>query len=177
MKSVVGLLNWKARDWEQCLLVGVHKIVQIVHPHKKILSYLLIEQDPSPVKNISTICVHNGICANIYGFRQNPCSTREYNHACFTMYNSLPRLTNLFASALQNSQPRKKLTKTTFFLAPLCGSSRPRDAFGFVEVLRAVYRSLRTSQLDVAPRIEVIKVSEASGWDDRYGAMRGGSGG
>ena len=85
-------------------------------------------------------------------------------------------LTNLFASALQNSHPRRKLTRTTFFLESFWGSSWPRKAFWF-DVFKAEYRDLKTSQLDVAPKIEETNVSEDSGCDDRYGARRGGSGG
>jgi hypothetical protein len=73
------------------------------------------------------------------------------------------RHTNRFASALQNSQPRRKLTRTTFFFAPSCDSSKPRLALELFEVMSAVYRYLRTSQLEVAPRIDEINVREASG--------------
>jgi hypothetical protein len=47
----------------------------------------------------------------------------------------------------------------------------------FDELLRAACRNLKISQLDVAPRIEETSVNEDSGWVDRYGARRGGSGG
>jgi hypothetical protein len=85
--------------------------------------------------------------------------------------------TNRLASALQNSQPRRKLTSTTLFLDPLCDSPSPSEALRFEEVLNDAWRNLNTSQFDVAPSMDETSVSDASGWVDRYGARRGGSGG
>jgi hypothetical protein len=80
---------------------------------------------------------------------------------------SYSELTNRFASALQNSQPRKKLTSTTFLLAPLESSSVPMETLELEDVPSAAYRYLSTSQLDVAPRIDDTSVREDSRWSDR----------
>jgi hypothetical protein len=77
------------------------------------------------------------------------------------------RLTKRFASALQNSQLRKKLTSTTFLLAPLESSSIPTEALKLEDEPNAACRYLRMSQLEVAPRIEETSVREDSGWFDR----------
>ena len=88
------------------------------------------------------------------------------------------KLTSRFASDFQNSQPRRKLTRTTFFFfLPLGDSSRPIEELGFDEILRDACKNLRTSQLDVAPKMDETSVNEDSCWVDRYGARRGGSGG
>lgn len=76
-------------------------------------------------------------------------------------------LTSRFASALQNSQLRKKLTSTTFLLAPFASSSVPVETFELEDVPSAAYRIRNTSQLDVAPRIDEISVRVDSGWFDR----------
>jgi hypothetical protein len=80
---------------------------------------------------------------------------------------SYSKRTNRFASALQNSHPRKKLTSTTFLFAPLDSSSVPMEILELEDVPSAAYRYLRTSQLEVAPRIDDTRVREDSRWSDR----------
>ena len=58
---------------------------------------------------------------------------------------------------------------------PFCDSSAPNVEADWE--LRAACKNLKTSQFDVAPRIEDTSVKDESGRDDTYGARRGGSGG
>ena len=90
-------------------------------------------------------------------------------------------LTNLFASDLQKSQLRKKLTRTTFLTAadsfPFWTPSSARTNKLVRAGLSAANRNLSTSQLLVAPRTALTTVSEVGGMEVTKGARRDGMGG
>lgn len=76
---------------------------------------------------------------------------------------------SLFASVLQNSQPRRKLTSTTFLFF--------RSAFELEGELNAAWRYLKTSQFPVAARTDEISVNDDGDREDRYGTSGGGRAG
>lgn len=75
-------------------------------------------------------------------------------------------LTNLFASALQKSQPRRKLTSTTLRFFALFSSPAPKVVLASDDALNAAYRYLKTNQFPVAPRTDETSVREDWGRED-----------
>ncbi len=85
--------------------------------------------------------------------------------------------TNLFASDLQNSQPRKKLTSTTFFFLTPSTPAIPGPEWRLGVALSAAHKNRNTSQFPVASSTDETVVSDEGGGEHIYGVRRWGRGG
>lgn len=85
--------------------------------------------------------------------------------------------TNLFASDLQNSQLRRKLTSTTFFFLPPSGPTIPGPEWELGGALSAAHKNRNTSQFPVAPSTDETVVSDEGAGEHIYGVRRWGRGG
>lgn len=85
--------------------------------------------------------------------------------------------TNRFASDLQNSQPRRKLTSTAFFFRPPSTPAIPEPEWELELALSAAHKNRNTSQFPVAPSTDETVVSDEGGGEHIYGVRRWGRGG